>query len=113
MRFHGCVALITGSGSGLGRVLANRFARDGAAAIVSYVVVQRARAVAEEITAADNTSLTQAADVTDAADVEAMVGTTREAFEPLDVLVDNAAKATDADFLDVSGMHGTMTWRLR
>ena len=102
MRFQDSVALVTGGGSGLGRVLAHNFAAEGAAVVVADAVGQRARAVAEEISEAGGTALAQTADVTDAADVETMVVATREAFGPLDVLVNNAAKATDADFLDLS-----------
>ena len=102
MRFQGCVVIITGSGSGLGRVLAHRFAAEGAAVVVADVVAQRANMVADEISGAGGKSLAQTTDVTDAADVEAMVGAARDAFGPVDILVNNAAKATDADFLDVS-----------
>ena len=102
MRFQGRIAIITGSGSGLGRVLAHRFAAEGASVIVADMVEQRASAVASEITDAGGTALPQTADVTSAVDVEAMVAAAREAFGPADILINNAAKATDADFLDMA-----------
>src|SRR5919112_2687591 len=102
MRFQSRVAIITGSGSGLGRVLAHRFAAEGAALVVADVVGHRASAVAEEISEAGGTSLAHTADVTNAADVEAMVEAAKGAFGSADILINNAAKATDADFLSTS-----------
>jgi NAD(P)-dependent dehydrogenase (short-subunit alcohol dehydrogenase family) len=44
MQFQGCVAIITGSGSGLGRILAHRFAAEGVTVVLADVVFFSARA---------------------------------------------------------------------
>jgi NAD(P)-dependent dehydrogenase (short-subunit alcohol dehydrogenase family) len=102
MRFRGRVTIITGSGSGLGQVLAHRFASEGAAVVVADVVGQSASAVAREISEAGGEALAQTTDVTNAADVEAMIEATREAFGPADILINNAAKAANIDLLSMS-----------
>lgn len=102
MRFESKVVLVTGSGSGLGRVIAHRFAAEGAAVVVADVVGQQAATVADEISEAGGKALARTTDVTNAGDVGAMIEATQEAFGSVEILVNNAARATDTDFLDLS-----------
>lgn len=89
--FTGQVALVTGSGGGLGSGIARRFAEAGARVVVHYRTSQAsAEAVVAGIRATGGQALALAADLADAAAVAGLVQATVEAFGRLDVLVNNA-----------------------
>jgi NAD(P)-dependent dehydrogenase (short-subunit alcohol dehydrogenase family) len=90
MRFTDRVVVITGAGSGIGRVMAKRFAAEGASVLVADIVGQRAQETAGEIEAEGGRALAVLADATIAADVDRMVGKAEEGLGPVDVLVNNA-----------------------
>jgi meso-butanediol dehydrogenase / (S,S)-butanediol dehydrogenase / diacetyl reductase len=100
-RFADRTVLVTGSGSGIGRVMANRFAAEGAAVVVVDIDDAKAEEVADEITAAGGRAVATHADVSDVADVADMRKVAEDAFERVDILVNNAAIAGGDDILAI------------
>ena len=97
----GKVAIVTGAANGIGRAIAERFGAEGAHVVVNDVGLAGAEAVAQAITAAGGSALAVAADVSDAAQVEALFEATLARFDTLDVLVNNAGLTnTERHFLD-------------
>lgn len=83
----GRVAVVTGAGDGIGRGVARRFAAEGARVLVAELNEETGAAVAVEI--GENARFVQT-DVTDRAQVEAMVAAAVETWGSVDVLVNNA-----------------------
>ena len=87
MRLAGKIAIVTGAASGFGEGIARKFVAEGARVVVADRDGDGARRVADALgPSADSVR----ADVTRAADVEAMVRTAIERFDGLDILVNNA-----------------------
>jgi len=89
-RFHDRVAVVTGGGSGLGRLIAEALAAEGASVVVADVDAEATEETAQAITGAGGTVVPVVGDVTRAADVAAMVAAATEAGR-LSVLVLSAA----------------------
>jgi 3-oxoacyl-[acyl-carrier protein] reductase len=97
VELEGQVALVTGASSGIGRGAALGFAREGARVVVNYPTeaeAARATEVCAEITALGGEAVAVRADVSDAADVEALVAAAVAKFGAPDILVNNAGIAT-------------------
>jgi NAD(P)-dependent dehydrogenase (short-subunit alcohol dehydrogenase family) len=89
-RLTGKVALITGAGSGIGRVAAELFASEGAAVVVADVVGDAAEATVHAITSTGAKAAAVTVDVADEGQVAAMVETAVGTFGGLHVLFNNA-----------------------
>ncbi|MDV6375474.1 SDR family NAD(P)-dependent oxidoreductase [Deinococcus arenicola] len=90
-RFADKTVLITGAGGGIGRAVALRFAAEGAKVAVNDIKPEMVEAVVNEIRAAGGTALAVSADVSDAAQVDAMFGKVEAEAGYVDVLYNNAA----------------------
>lgn len=88
----GKVGLVTGAGSGIGRATALTFAREGAAVTVADVDAGSGEATVRLVEAAGGRALFVRADVSDEAQVAAMVRTTIDAFGALHCASNNAAR---------------------
>lgn len=88
-------AVVTGAGSGMGRAIARRLARDGFAVAIVDIDTDAARTVAEEINSIDGmpTGVALAVapvDVSDRAAVDDAMQEVRESLGPILVLINNA-----------------------
>ena len=88
---EGKTVLVTGGGSGIGEAIVRRFA--GQKAKVAFVDIKEAesRALADELSASGASVRFEHADLTDIPALRAAVGRVKEAFGPVQVLVNNAA----------------------
>src|ERR1700704_1679114 len=101
MRFKDRVVIVTGGGSGIGRVIAMRFAAEGARVAVVDWIGERANSVTAEISAAGGKAESVVADVSSSADVTTMASAVASRLGPVDVLVNNAAIADGDDVLRI------------
>jgi 3-oxoacyl-[acyl-carrier protein] reductase len=93
------VAIITGSGRGIGREMARLFSSAGARVVVADIDARSATAAAAEIVAAGHVARAIAVDIGDPAQVERLVGETIDHFGRVDVLVNNAGVGLNKPFL--------------
>ena len=88
--FEGKAALVTGAGSGIGRAAALAFAASGAAVLVSDVNDEAGAETVALITGQDGHAIYRHCDVSDAAQVKAMVASAVDNFGRLDFAFNNA-----------------------
>lgn len=84
------VAIVTGGGRAIGRVIARRLARDGASVVVIGPDERELRETASEIEAAGRQALAVVTDVSQETQVKAMMARVRQEFGRVDILVNNA-----------------------
>jgi len=102
-RLTGKVAIITGSGSGIGQSIAIRFATEGANVVVDYRNhPEGADDTKSKIEAAGSKAITVQADVSKLADTQNLIDQAYQQLGRCDILVNNAGVEKNAAFWDVT-----------
>jgi 2-[hydroxy(phenyl)methyl]-succinyl-CoA dehydrogenase BbsD subunit len=97
MRLKGKIALITGSGSGIGKAIAERFAAEGAKVVINDIVEQKVNdTVADLQNRYGVQCLGYVANVSETMEVEKLFNAIQEKLGRLDILVNNVGIAKDS-----------------
>ena len=105
LRLAGRVALVTGAGGGVGRATCGLLVEEGAAVVAADVDAGAAALTVEEVRARGGNAIAVAVDVSDEAQVRAMVARAMDTYSRLDILHNNAAvmrtELPDADLTEL------------
>ena len=119
-KLEGKVALITGSGRGIGRSIALKLASEGARIVVNDLDEAPAQEVVEAIRAAGGQAVACVGSVTAPDFAERFIGTAVSEFKGLDIIVNNAGytwdnvvqKMTDEQWYAMLDVHLTAPFRI-
>ena len=96
MKLKDQVAVITGSAQGIGKTIAETFAREGANIVITDINIEKAQATADEIKNKYNVeTIAIASNVTKLSDCENLIAKTLDKFQKIDILVNNAGVTKD------------------
>ncbi|MFT4947231.1 MAG: 3-oxoacyl-[acyl-carrier protein] reductase [Natronomonas sp.] len=101
---RGSTAVVTGSSSGIGQAIVERFADQGVDVVVTSRELDNIEPVAEAINESDRagTALPIACDIRDWQAIESLIEETTETLGPIDVWVNNAGASFMAPFEEIS-----------
>jgi len=95
------VAIVTGSGHGIGKEVALAFARKKYQVIIAEIDVASGRQTADEISEMGEAALFLKTDVSKVDDIEAMVSRVTDEFKRVDVLINNAGVSEFCDVFEL------------
>ena len=91
MRFKDKHVIVTGGGTGIGRAIVHRFAREGARVVIANRNAENGSRVVEEVRGLGGEALFVRTDIADPAAIENLLSEATGRFGPVDVAVSNAA----------------------
>lgn len=119
-KLQGKVALISGSGRGIGRAVAMKLASEGARVVVNDLDAEPAKEVVAEIEALGGQAVACIGSVTDPEFADRFVSTAVDNFGGIDIIVNNAGytwdniiqKMSDQQWADIMDVHLTAPFRI-
>lgn len=99
--FRGQVAIVTGSGRGIGKGIAIRLAREGMKVVINSRTVENVQTLAGELRSCGVEALPVPCDAASSAGIDTLFKATLDAFGTVDLLVNNAAELRREHFFDV------------
>lgn len=95
MKLQDKVAVVTGAGSGMGKEIANLYAKEGAKVVVSDINTDSANATVEEIKANGGEAIAVVANVAKEEDIQNLIDTAVSTYGTVNILVNNAGIMDD------------------
>jgi 3-oxoacyl-[acyl-carrier protein] reductase len=99
---HSRAVLVTGAGSGIGRAIAEKLAKDGERVVVNDLKGETADEVVARIKESGGEAAAVPGDVSDPESVQRIVEAAREAYGPPEILVNNAGFLQQKRFVDLT-----------
>jgi NAD(P)-dependent dehydrogenase (short-subunit alcohol dehydrogenase family) len=96
------IAIVTGAGTGMGKAIALRYAKEGAHVVAAEINEATGQQTAAEVSAHDRRGLFVKTDMGKVSDINAMVAKTMETFGRIDILMNNAGVTKKLDFFEVT-----------
>jgi len=102
MKLKNKIAIVTGSGGGIGKSIALELAKEGAKVVVSDIDLKGCQNVCNEIKKINSDVIAVKCDVSKKSDVDAMIKKTIQKFQKIDILVNNAGVVLMKPFVEMT-----------
>jgi NAD(P)-dependent dehydrogenase (short-subunit alcohol dehydrogenase family) len=102
MKLKNKIAIVTGSGRGIGKSTALELAKEGAKVVVSDIDIKECQNVCDEIKKIGSDAIAVKCDISKKNDIDAMIKKTMQKFQKIDILINNAGVVLTKPFVEMT-----------
>jgi len=102
MKLKNKIAIVTGSGRGIGKSTALELAKEGAKVVVSDIDIKECQNVCDEIKKIGSDAIAVKCDISKKSDVDAMIKKIMQKFQKIDILINNAGVVLMKPFVEMT-----------